>query len=99
MAAAAIPLSLLWDFSWESTVGIDNFWAPPHLANYLAVAVAAVAAGALMCRTGQAAPVGVRLGPWRGPLGGWLVLWGSLAFLTALVFDRWWASNYGLAAG
>jgi len=32
--------SLLWDYSWESTVGIDYLWAPPHAAGYAAVLLA-----------------------------------------------------------
>jgi hypothetical protein len=28
-----------------------------------------------------------------------VVLWGALAFVTALLFDRWWLAGYGLAAG
>src|SRR5262245_957749 len=40
IAAALVPISLLWDFSWESTVGIDLFWSWPHVATYLAVAFA-----------------------------------------------------------
>lgn len=99
IAAAAIPLSLLWDFSWESTVGIDNVWAAPHVANYLALGLAAVAAAALLRPVNSPGQFGVRLGPWRGPLGGWIVAWGTLAFLAALLFDRWWMSSYGLAAG
>ena len=93
-ASAGIPLSLLWDFSWESTIGIDLVSAPPHVANYLAVALAAIGALMLVGREG-----GVRLGRWRAPLGAWVALWGALAFVTAFLFDRWWQSSYGLAAG
>jgi len=28
-----------------------------------------------------------------------IVLWGVVAFITALIFDRWWQVSYGLAAG
>ena len=86
-AAVAVPMSLLWDFSWESTVGVDQVWGPPHVATYAAVALAALAAIALV---------------WRNPrreIGAWVVLWGALAFVTAFVFDRWWQAGYGLAAG
>src|SRR6478735_3758311 len=44
VAALGIPASLLWDFSWECTVGIDLPWAAPHVATYAAVALAAVVA-------------------------------------------------------
>lgn len=98
LAAAGVPLSLLWDYSWESTVGIDLPLSPPHVANYLAVALAAVAALALVI-SGTRAGGGVRLARCVAPLGAWIVLWGALAFVTAVFFDRWWQSAYGLAAG
>jgi hypothetical protein len=94
LAALAIPASLLWDFSWESTVGIDPVWSPPHVAVYLAIGFAAFAALAMFNRT-----EGVTLGRLRAPLGAWVVLWGALAFVTAFLFDRWWQAGYGLAAG
>ena len=95
LAAAGIPLSLLWDFSWESTVGIDRLWAAPHVANYLAIALAAVFALVTVRVRGG----GVRLGKWGAPLGAWVALWGAGAFLAAFFFDRWWQAGYGLAAG
>jgi hypothetical protein len=98
LAAAGVPLSLLWDYSWESTIGIDLTWSPPHVANYLAVALAALAALALVIR-GTRAGEGVRLWRCTAPLGAWVTLWGALAFVTAVFFDRWWQSAYGLAAG
>lgn len=93
-AALAIPLTLLWDFSWEATIGIDRPWSPPHAANYLAVALTGVAALAMINREH-----GVALGRWRAPLGAWVTLWGACAFLVAVIFDRWWQVGYGLAAG
>lgn len=98
IAAIAIPATLLWDFSWESTIGIDLVWAPPHTANYAAVALAGFAAlGAIVAAT--RAGSGVRIVRWHGPIGAWIVLWGALAFAVAVLFDRWWAAAYGLAAG
>ena len=98
-AAIAVPLTLFWDFSWESTIGVDRFFGPPHAANYLAVAAAAAAAFRLVAVSTRRGDGGVSLGRARGPLGAWIVLWGALAFVAALLFDRWWQSNYGLAAG
>ena len=37
LAAVGIPVSLIWDYSWESTVGVDQTWSPPHLATHFAV--------------------------------------------------------------
>ena len=95
LAAAGIPASLLADFSWESTVGIDRAWSPAHVATYLAVALAGALALRALTRRGG----GVRLGKWHAPLGAWVVLWGAVAFAGAVVFDRWWQEGYGLAAG
>ncbi len=97
LAAAGIPSSLLWDFSWESSVGIDLVWAPPHVATYLSVALGGVVALGLVWLNARA--VGVRIGKFHAPSGGWVVAWGALAFAVALLLDLWWQSNYGLAAG
>ena len=51
LAALGVPISLLWDFSWESTIGIDLVWAAPHLASY---AVMALAGGAVLGRAVRA---------------------------------------------
>ncbi len=102
LLAAAVPLSLLWDFSWESTVGIDLFWSPPHALTYAAMTLATLGAITLMSMTKRAEGPGhggIRLGRFAAPLGGWLVLWSALAFSTAVLFDRWWQSAYGLGAG
>ncbi len=99
LASAAIPLSLLWDYSWESTIGIDLVWSPPHVTNDLGVALAGCAATALLMRATREGTSGVRIGRWVGPLGAWLAIWGACAFGTSLLFDRWWQSSYGMAAG
>jgi len=99
LGAIAVPLTLLWDFSWESTIGVDRFFGPPHAANYLAVALAGGAALRMAVDATRAGVGGVALGRMRAPLGAWIALWGALAFVAALLFDRWWQSNYGLAAG
>ena len=101
-AAVGVPVSLLWDFSWESTVGIDQFWSPPHAFNYAAMALAAAGAVSLVSvgkRTTAPEHGAIRLGRFAAPLGAWLVLWSALAFGTAVLFDRWWQSAYGLGAG
>src|SRR4051812_25966889 len=88
LAAAGVPLSLLWDFSWESTIGIDRVSALPHTATYAAVALAGLAGLMIAFRTTRDA--GVRLGRCSAPMGAWLALWGALLFPAAFVFDRWW---------
>src|SRR5437016_90945 len=92
-AAAGIPLSLLWDFSWESTVGIDLVWSAAHTATYLAAGLAGLTALALVSpnQGGPGSPSsGVRLGRFQAPLGIWLTIWGAVAFGAAVLFDRWW---------
>jgi hypothetical protein len=97
--AAGVPLSLLWDFGWESTVGIDRVWAPPHVATWAAVALAASAAAGELRAATRRGVGGVSLLGLRAPLGAWVVLWGAVAFATASLFDRWWQTSYGLSAG
>ena len=32
----------------------------------------------------------------RGPLGAWVTIWGSLGMLTSAPFDNWWHEAYGV---
>jgi hypothetical protein len=98
LAAAGIPLSLIWDFSWESTVGVDRFWSPPHAGLYISIALTALFSASLaMGNCGVSG--GLAFGKVRAPFGAWICLWGALAYLTATIFDQWWLSAYGLDAG
>jgi len=101
-AAAGLVFSLLWDFSWELTVGLDLVWSRPHIAIYLAVAIAGGSSLALIFTT-SASPErqnsGIKIAGVEAPLGAWICLWGALAFVAATLFDRWWQSSYGLVAG
>jgi hypothetical protein len=99
LAAVGLPATLLWDTSWEATVGIDEVWAAPHLANVLAVALAGCAVLGFSLKLARPAGDGVRLGKLQAPLGAWVALWGVLAFGTAFLFGMWWRTGYGLAAG
>jgi len=103
-SAIGIPASLIWDFSWESTIGVDLVWAPPHLATYAAILVGCIAAFGTMSHVGAVSGNSstvrkVRVGGFLAPLGSWVVLWGGVAFVTATLFDRWWLASYGLVAG
>ena len=98
LGALAVPLTLIWDFAWESTIGVDSFLGPPHAANYAAVALACAAA-LRMAQVATREGSGVALGRVRAPLGAWLALWGGLALVAAILFDRWWQASYGIAAG
>ncbi|MFI5317925.1 MAG: hypothetical protein ACHQ6T_19675 [Myxococcota bacterium] len=99
LGAICIPLTLLWDFAWESTIGVDRILGPPHAANYLAVALAFAAALQMSFAATRSGVAGIAVGRVRAPLGAWISLWGAVAFAAALLFDRWWQSSYGLAAG
>jgi hypothetical protein len=100
-AAACIPIGALWDISWHSTIGRDSFWTPAHIMIYLGGAVPGMVCGWLVLRTSffgtdeeRAASVGY-LG-FRGPLGAWVAIWGSLTMLVSAPFDNWWHDAYGL---
>src|SRR5262245_59657573 len=82
LGAAGIPLSLIWDYSWECTIGVDLFWGPPHTATYLSVILAGLGALGMIGRNGD----GVRLGVLSAPAGAWIGVWGALAFLAAVLF-------------
>jgi hypothetical protein len=98
--AAGVVLSLLWDFSWESTIGIDLTWSAPHSANYLAVAMLGMSAlGLIWVFSAWQPESGVRLAGLSAPVGAWLAMWGAVAFAGSVLFDRWWQSAYGLSAG
>src|SRR5204863_7136042 len=86
IGAVGIPLSLIWDYSWECTIGVDLFWGPPHTATYLSVALAGLGAVRMIGKERE----GVRIGFLSAPAGAWISLWGALAFAAAVLFDRWW---------
>ena len=103
-AAALIPLGLLWDFSWECSIGVDRYWSPPHIATYAGVWLGGVLGAKLVvaCTLAQrhgCAAQGVRVGPWRGPSGAWVLLWSAVLWQGASLFDGWWQRAYGLGAG
>lgn len=100
-AATSVLVGLIWDISWHMTIGRDTFWTPAHLAIYTGGAVAGLACGFEVLRrsffSSRAPADGVTV--WRlfrGPLGGWLCIWGAVAMLTSAPFDDWWHAAYGL---
>ncbi len=101
-AATSVIVGLIWDISWHMTIGRDTFWTPAHLAIYTGGAVAGLACGvAVMWQSfgpnRADAASGVTI--WhrfRGPLGGWVCIWGAIAMLTSAPFDDWWHDAYGL---
>ncbi len=94
-------IGVLWDISWHRSIGRDTFWTPAHLAIYLGGALAGGSCGWLVLRTTFAGTpeertAGVRFWGFRGPLGAWLCIWGTLAMLTSAPLDNWWHNAYGL---
>jgi len=100
LGASAIVVGLLWDISWHRSIGRDTFWTPAHMAIYLGGLVAGAAAGSLVLGAtfgGRIArDAAVSIGPLRGPLGAFVMIWGAVAMLASAPFDDWWHNAYGL---
>lgn len=98
--AACIPIGALWDISWHSTIGRDTFWTPAHLLIYLGGLLPGLSCGWLVLQStfGRAEEriASVRVWGFRGPIGAWVTIWGSLAMLISAPFDNWWHDAYGL---
>lgn len=104
IAATLIPVSLIWDFSWESTIGVDRFWSPPHLATHIGVWLSGLLGARLvfvftLARHRGAPECAVSIGGLCGPSGAWILLWGAATVQVALLLDNWWQLAYGLGAG
>jgi hypothetical protein len=100
-ASVSIVVGLLWDISWHRSIGRDSFWSPPHLLEQLAAIVAGTSCGWLVLRTTFAGSDadrahGVRFWGFRGPLGAWVCIWGTLTMIASAPFDNWWHNAYGL---
>jgi hypothetical protein len=100
-AVACLPIGLLWDISWHSTIGRDTFWTPAHIVIQLGGMVPAMLFAWLAFKTTvrgthdeRAATVDF-FGA-RAPLGAWVTMWGAAAMLTSAPFDDWWHNTYGL---
>jgi hypothetical protein len=90
-------VGLLWDISWDASIGRDAFWSPPHIAvNFGAIAAWGAGAWLLVQATLTRHPASVGVGKLRVPLGAGFVLWGGCALLAAGALDLWWSSAYGL---
>jgi hypothetical protein len=104
IAGTLIPVSLFWDFSWESSIGVDRFWSPPHLATHIGVWLSGLLGARLLMRFSLARrrhdpDAGARLGVFCAPSGAWLAFWGALLMQAAFLLDNWWQQTYGLGAG
>ena len=101
IGGTSIAIGILWDISWHRTIGRDTFWTPAHMAIYFGGLLGGLTCGWLVIRTtffgtpeDQAGSV--RLWGFRGPLGAWVTIWGTLGMLTSAPFDNWWHAAYGV---
>ena len=100
IAAAVLTIGLVWDMSWDTSIGRDSFWSPPHLAvNAGGALAAAVALWWAVRATRGGDPSAVGWGPLRTPLGAAFVVWGGVAMLAAGASDLAWSNAYGMAFG
>ncbi len=100
LASTSIVVGILWDISWHRSIGRDTFWTPAHLAIYTGGILAGLSAAALVWNATFADPraraASVRIGRLYGPLGAWVLAWGSAAMVASAPFDDWWHNAYGL---
>src|SRR6516164_2286756 len=101
LGGTSICIGILWDISWHRTIGRDTFWTPAHLAIHFGGILGGLTSGWLIIRTTFFATHGeqagaVRLWGFRGPLGAWMTIWGTLAMLISAPFDNWWHDAYGV---
>jgi hypothetical protein len=100
-SSVSIVVGLIWDISWHRSIGRDTFWSPPHVLEQLAALVAGSSCGWLVLQTtfrGSASDKAatVRFWGFRGPLGAWVCIWGTLMMIASAPFDNWWHDAYGL---
>lgn len=101
IAVISIACGVLWDLSWHKSIGRDTFWTAPHVLLYLGAVISAATSGALILRTtlDERSPLraaSIEVWGFRGPLGAFVCVWGSLAMLVSAPFDDWWHNAYGL---
>jgi hypothetical protein len=101
VAATSALIGVIWDISWHRSIGRDTFWTPAHLAIYLGGVLAGVSCGWLVLKTTFAGTpeeraAGVSFWGFRGPLGAWVSIWGSIAMIASAPFDNWWHNAYGV---
>jgi hypothetical protein len=100
-AATSAVVGVIWDISWHRTIGRDTFLTPAHIAIYLSGIVAGLSCGWLVLRTTfrgtpETRAAAVSFWGFRGPLGAWMCIWGTIAMITSAPFDDWWHNAYGL---
>jgi hypothetical protein len=99
--ATCIPLGVLWDISWHSTIGRDTFWTPAHILTYIGGLVPGLTCGWIALKThffgsAEERAASVRFWGFHAPLGAWIAIWGCFTMLLSAPFDDWWHNAYGL---
>jgi hypothetical protein len=99
--AVCIPMGVLWDVSWHSTIGRDTFWTPAHMLTYLGGLIPGLTCGWMALKTHffgspEQRAASVSFWGFRAPLGAWVVIWGTFTMLLSAPFDDWWHNAYGL---
>lgn len=103
-ASTCIVVGLIWDISWHRSVGRDTFWTYPHVLEQIAAIISGLGCGWLVLWTTFARSAEARMaraegvGFWgfRGPLGAWVCIWGTMMMIVSAPFDNWWHNAYGL---
>lgn len=100
LCATSMVVGVIWDISWDGSIGRDSFWTPAHVALNFGGLVAWLAALFLIIHTSRTAhPASVRLGGLRMPFGALFILWGGTSMLAYGTLDVWWSSAYGMTGG
>src|SRR5690349_24716882 len=81
VAAACVMVGVYWDISWHMSIGRDTFWTPAHLLIQTGGLIAGIGSGIVVLKTtfrGTATDRATSVNFWgfRGPLGGWICIWG-----------------------
>lgn len=102
MASLFTIVGILWDISWHTTIGRDQFLSPPHLLIYLGAIFGGLFSGVQViynsffaASTGKQSLVKI-WGIFYSSLGALFCIWGAIAMLTSAPFDDWWHNTYGL---
>ena len=100
-SSVSIVVGLIWDISWHRTIGRDTFWSPPHVLEQLAAVAAGLSCGWIVLHTtfagsAEARARSVSFWGFRGPLGAWVCIWGTIMMMVSAPFDNWWHNAYGL---
>ena len=98
---ACIPIGVLWDISWHSTVGRDTFWTPAHMVTYLGGLIPGLTCGWIALKTHfwgtpREREAAVSFWGFRAPIGAWVTIWGAFTMILSAPFDDWWHNAYGL---